>query len=64
MLVIHLLKTKKGLNESFMPTGNAYHIYKTDLDKACFQHNIAYGKYKDFNERTESGKLLKIKVLK
>ena len=30
-----------------MKTGNTYYIYKNDLDKACFQHSIAYGKYKD-----------------
>ena len=33
-----------------MQTGNVYYIYKTDLDKACFQHDIAYGKYKDFRQ--------------
>ena len=29
-----------------MKTGNINYIYKNDLDKACFQHNKAYGKYK------------------
>ena len=28
-----------------MQTGNINYIYKNDLDKACFQHNMAYGKY-------------------
>ena len=32
-----------------MQTGN---ISKNDLDKACFQHDMAYGKIKDFNKRT------------
>ena len=32
-----------------MQTGN---IYKNDLDKACFQHDMAYGKIKDLNKRT------------
>ena len=34
----------------FMQTGGTYHIYWNELDKACFQHDMAYGKYKDFIE--------------
>ena len=34
-------------------------IYKNGLDKACFQHDVAYGKYKDLNTRTQSGKVLR-----
>ena len=30
-----------------MKTGNTYFIYKSELDKACFQHDMAYGKSKD-----------------
>ena len=30
--------------EKFMQTGNTDFIYKNELDKACFQHDIAYGK--------------------
>ena len=30
-----------------METGNADFIYKNELDKACFQHDMAYGKSKD-----------------
>ena len=30
----------------FMQTENADNIYKNDLDKACFQHYMAYGKYR------------------
>ena len=33
--------------EKFMQIGNTNYIYKNDLDKACFQHDMAYGKYKD-----------------
>ena len=33
-----------------MQTENAYYIYKTDLDNAYFQHDIAYEKYKDFRQ--------------
>ena len=34
------------------------YIYKNDLDKACFQHYMAYGKYKDLNKRTQSHRVL------
>ena len=29
-----------------MMTGNTEYIYKNDLDKACFQHDMAYGEQK------------------
>ena len=34
--------------EKFMATGNTDFIYRNGLDKACFQHDIAYGKSKHF----------------
>ena len=30
-----------------MQTGNTGFIYKNELDKACFQHDMAYGISKD-----------------
>ena len=30
--------------EKFMQTGNTDFICKNELDKACFQHNMAYDK--------------------
>ena len=33
----------------FIQTGNTDYIYKNDLDKACFQHDMAYGQCKDLN---------------
>ena len=33
--------------EKFLQTGNTGFIYKNELDKACFQHDMAYGKTKD-----------------
>ena len=47
-----------------MQTGNTYYIYKNDLYKACFQHNMTYGKYKDLTKRTESDKVLEDKAFK
>ena len=48
--------------EKFMQTGNTDFIYKNDLDKACFQHDLAYGKSKDLAKRTESDKVLRDKA--
>ena len=50
--------------EKFMQTGNTDFSYKNDLDKACFQHHMAYGKLKDLAKRTESDKVLKDKAFK
>ena len=50
--------------EKFMQTGNTDLIYKNELDKACFQHNMAYGKSKDLAKRTESDKVLRNKAFK
>ena len=33
--------------EKFMQTGNTDFIYRNELDKVCFQHNMSYGKSKD-----------------
>ena len=41
-----------------MQTGNTDFIYKNDLDKACFQHDMACGKSKYLARRTESDKVL------
>ena len=50
--------------ERFMKTGNADFIYKNELDKACFQHDMAYGKSKDLVKRTQSDKVLRNKAFK
>ena len=33
--------------QKFMRSGNTDFIYKNELDKACFHHDMAYGKSKD-----------------
>ena len=45
-----------------MQTGNTDFVYRNELDKACFQHNVAYGKSKDLTRRTQSDKALKDKA--
>ena len=44
--------------QKFMQTGDTSYIYRNDLDKACFQHDMVYGKYKDLTKRTQSDKVL------
>ena len=50
--------------EKFMKAGNTYFIYRNELDKACFQHDMAYGKAKDLIRRTQSEKVLRDKAFK
>ena len=50
--------------EKFMQTGNTDFIYKNELDRACFQHDMAYGKTKDLEKRTQSDKVLRDKAFK
>ena len=50
--------------EKFIQTGTTNFIYRNELDKACFQHDMAYGKSKDLIKRTQSDKLLKDKAFK
>ena len=33
--------------ENYKETGDSRYIYQNELDKACFQHNMAYGDFKD-----------------
>ena len=44
--------------EKFIQSGNTDFVYKSELDKACFQHDMAYGKSKDLPKRTKSDKVL------
>ena len=50
--------------EKFMQTGNTNFIYRNELDKACFQHDMVYGKSKDLTKRTQSDKVLRDKAFK
>ena len=44
--------------QKFKETGDTSYIYKNELDKACFQHDMAYGDFKDLAKRTASDKVL------
>ena len=47
-----------------MQTGNTNFVYKKELDKACFQHDMVYGKSKDLAKTTQSDKVLRDKAFK
>ena len=49
--------------QKFKETGDTSYIYKNELDKACFQHDMAYGDFKDLARRTASDKVLRDKAL-
>ena len=40
--------------QKFKETGDTSYIYKNELDKACFKHDMAYGCFKDLERRTTS----------
>ena len=35
----------------FKETGDTKYMYRNELDKACFQHDRAYGDFKDLSRR-------------
>ena len=70
MLELHL--KQPGFNSAYVPftnyckriqkfrkTGNLKHLYRNELDKACFAHNAAYSDSKDLANKTISDKILK-----
>ena len=45
-------------------TKDLWYIYQKKLDITCFQHDLAYGHFKDLNRRTFPGKVLFNKTFK
>ena len=48
--------------QKFKETGDTKYISRNDLDKACFQHDMAYGDFKDLAKDTVTDKVLKDKA--
>ena len=48
--------------QKFKETGASSYIYKSELDKACFEHDMAYGDFKDLTRKTVCDKILHDKV--
>ena len=54
-------KSKERIQKS-KETGDANYIYKNELSKACFEHDLVYGDFKDLARRTASDKVLRNKT--
>ena len=57
-----LFTKNKGRIKKINGTRDSRYIYQNKLDKACFQHDMAYGDFKDLTRRTASDKLLRNKA--
>ena len=55
---------KKERIQKLKETGDTSYIYKNELDKACFQHDMVYGDFKDLPKRTAADKVLRDKAFK
>ena len=53
--LLNIMKEFKKIRE----IGKLKHLYRNDLDKACFAHDAAYSYSKDLAKRTISDKILK-----
>ena len=53
-------KNKERIKK-FKETGESRYIYQNELDKTCFQHDLAYGDFKDLHRRTIDDKVLRDK---
>ena len=56
-----ITKNKERI-QKFKETGDTSHIYKKELDKTCFQYDMAYGDFKDLKRRTFSDKVFRDKA--
>ena len=48
--------------KKFKETGDSRNIYQNELDKVCFQHDMAYKDFKDLNRSTFSDRVLRDKA--
>ena len=56
-------KNEEGI-QKFKEAGNTSYIYKNELDKAYFQHDMAYGDFKDLAKRIAADEVLRDKAFK
>ena len=49
--------------QKFKEAGDLQFIYQNKLDKACFQHGMTYGGFKDLTRRAASDKIMPDKAL-
>ena len=48
--------------QKFKKTGDIKYIYRNELDKACFKHDMAYGDFKDLARKAAADKFLRDKA--
>ena len=48
--------------QKFKETGDTNYIYKNEIDKPCFQHDMTYGDFKNLARRRASDKVLRDKA--
>ena len=54
-------KNKKRI-QKFKETGDSRYVYRNELDKVCFQHDMDYGDFKGLERRTATDKVLRNKA--
>ena len=54
--------TREQKIHKFMQTRDTRYTYRKDLDKTCFQHDMATRSYKDLVKRIESDSVLRDKA--
>ena len=52
----------KEIIQKFKETGDSRYIYRNELDKTCFQHDMAYEDFKYLAKRTTADKVLRNKA--
>ena len=57
-------KNKERIQKFKETRDSTSYIYKNELDEACFQHDMAYGDFKDLPKRTAADKVLRDKAFK
>ena len=48
--------------QKFKETGDTNYIFRNELDKSCFEHDMAYGDFKDLARRAGSDEFLRDKA--
>ena len=56
------IKNKEQI-KNLKETGDSRYVYQNKLDKACFQHDMGYGRFKDLNRRSFADKFLRDKSI-
>ena len=55
-------KIKERIKKMKKTPGDSRYIYQNELDKACFQYDMAYGNFTDLTRRTAADKVLRDKA--